>query len=78
MTESVLLDNPWITRRKLDVHEYHRMGEAGIFVGKKRVELIEGELIEMAAIGSFHSGTINRLTRLLVARAGFCAPAAPG
>jgi Uma2 family endonuclease len=70
MTESVLLDNPWITRRKLDVHEYHRMGEAGIFGEKERVELIEGELIEMSAIGSFHSGTINRLTRLLVTTVG--------
>jgi hypothetical protein len=38
----------------------------GILTGRDRVELIEGELVAMAPIGSEHSGTVNALTRLLV------------
>ena len=42
-----------VTRRRFTVHEYHRMAEAGILHEDDRVELIDGELIEMAAIMSF-------------------------
>jgi Uma2 family endonuclease len=66
----LLAAHPWITRRKLDVAEYHRMAVAGILHEDDRVELIEGELVEMAPIGSPHSGTVNSLTRLLVRVAG--------
>ena len=41
-------------RRPFTVEEYHRMAEAGIFGPEERVELIEGELIEMAPIGNRH------------------------
>jgi hypothetical protein len=44
---ALLPSNPWVTRRKLNVAEYHRMGEAGILTQDDRVELIEGELIAM-------------------------------
>ena len=37
-----------IPRRKLSVTDYHRMGEAGILHEDDRVELMHGELIEMA------------------------------
>ena len=46
------------------------MGEAGILAPDERVELIEGEIVEMAPIGSRHSGMVTRLTRLLVQAAG--------
>ena len=39
--EAGLLDHPWVKRHKLDVVQYHRMGEAGVFEGNERVELIE-------------------------------------
>ncbi len=42
------------------------MGEAGIFSPDARLELIEGEIIEMAPIGSGHAGAVNILTRLFV------------
>ena len=70
MGDAAPLDHPWLTRRKLDVAEYHRMGEAGILHEDDRVELIEGELIEMTPIGEPHVGTVNRLNRLLVVAAG--------
>ncbi len=66
----LLTRNPWVARRKLDIWEYHRMGEFGIFGEGDRVELIEGELVQMTPIGSGHSGTINGTTRALVRAVG--------
>ena len=66
----LLLDNPWVPRRGITVAEYHRMGETGILHEDERVELIEGELVAMAPIGTEHSGAINWLTRALVLAVG--------
>jgi Uma2 family endonuclease len=52
-----------LKRWRLTVDDYHRMGKAGILHEDDRVELIEGELIEMAAIGSYHFTSVNRLNR---------------
>jgi len=41
------------------------MAEAGIFRADERVELIAGEIIEMAAIGIRHAQCVNRLNRIL-------------
>jgi hypothetical protein len=41
------------------------MGETGIFTEDDRVELIEGEIIDMAPIGSSHAGTVNFLSSVL-------------
>jgi len=57
-----------LTRRLFTVDDYHRMTEAGILLEDDRVELIEGELIEMAAIGNRHSAAVDRLTELFVER----------
>ena len=59
-----------VTRRRFTVHEYHRMGEAGILHEDDRVELIEGEIVEMAAIGTRHFTCVNQLNRLLVRGVG--------
>jgi len=55
-------------RRRLDVGAYYRMAEVGILTRDDRVELIDGEIIDMTPIGSAHAGKTNRLSRL-VARA---------
>lgn len=65
------------TRFKLTVEQYHRMGEAGILHEDDRVELIDGELIRMAPIGSLHGGLVSRLNRLLVERSAGRAVVSP-
>ena len=52
-----------IQRRLFTVQEYHLMSEAGIFSNNERVELIAGEIIQMAAIGTRHASCVNRLAR---------------
>ena len=51
------------TSYKFSVDEYHRMGEAGIFHEDDHVELIEGEIVRMAAVGNRHIGVVNSLNR---------------
>ncbi len=51
-----------VRRRLLTIEEHDRMGAAGILNEDERVELIEGELVQMAAIGSPHASCVIRLT----------------
>jgi Uma2 family endonuclease len=57
-------------RHKLTIDDYVRLGETGILAPDSRVELIEGELIEMAPIGPRHTAISMRLNRLLVLGTG--------
>jgi len=50
-------------KRLFTVQEYHLMSEAGVFANHERVELIEGEIIQMAAIGTRHASCVKRLNR---------------
>jgi Uma2 family endonuclease len=59
-----------VTRRRFTVHDYHRMAEVGILHEDERVELIEGDIVEMTPIGSRHAMCVIRLTRLLVPLVG--------
>jgi Uma2 family endonuclease len=62
-----------VRRRRFTVEEYYRMAEVGILTERDRVELIEGEIIEMSPIGFRHafcaSTLITRLTRAIGDRA---------
>jgi len=51
------------TRHRLDVDAYYKMAEAGILADPCRVELIDGDIIDMTPIGSAHAGHTNRLVR---------------
>lgn len=51
-----------ITKRLFTAEEYQRMGEAGILSKKDRVELIEGEIIQMSPIGHPHWVSVGRIT----------------
>ena len=46
------------------VEEYHRMVAAGILHSDERVELIEGQVIPMAAKGTAHAAAITRTARM--------------
>ncbi len=59
-----------LARRWFTAGEYNRMVEAGILTEDDRVELIEGEIVEMSPIGSRHAACVNRLTMLLSSQAG--------
>ena len=52
------------------VDEYHRMAEAGVFREDDRIELIDGQVVEMTPIGVAHAGCVNRLTELFSRLAG--------
>ncbi len=43
------------------VDEYHVMGEAGVFHEDDRVELIDGQVVEMTPIGPRHAVCVDRL-----------------
>ena len=53
-----------LPKRRLTVDEFHKLGEAGILDEDDRIELIEGELIQMTPIGSLHAATVDRLADL--------------
>jgi Uma2 family endonuclease len=52
------------TRRRFDIDAYYRMAEVGVLGDPRRVELIDGEIFGMAAIGSPHAAVTNKLARL--------------
>src|SRR5436305_12193247 len=59
-----------IARRHFSIGEYDKMAAAGVFSEDDRVELIEGEIVEMNPIGSRHAACVGRLTKLLERLAG--------
>ena len=60
-----IVEQQAVKRRRFTVEEYRKMGEAGIFHEDDRVELIDGEVVEMSPIGWRHMWCVNALTMLL-------------
>jgi Uma2 family endonuclease len=52
-------------RHSITVTEYVRMGEAHVLAHDARLELMDGEIVEMAPIGSAHAAVVYRLDTLL-------------
>lgn len=63
MPAMVDIDN---RRHRLTVRDYYRMAEAGILKAEDKVELIDGEIINMTPIGSRHAAAVDRLNHLLL------------
>jgi Uma2 family endonuclease len=59
-----------IRHHLFSVEDFHEMGRAGILGPDSRVELIEGELIDMAPIGSRHAGVVAALSMHFSRRVG--------
>ncbi len=55
-----------VPRRRLSVAEYHRMTEIGVLYEGDRVELLEGQLVQMPPIGPRHALAVDALTEMLV------------
>src|SRR5687768_15711808 len=55
-------------RYRFTVDEYYRMAEAGIFDEDSRVELIEGEIIQMPPIGPVHQDSVDSTNVTFVRR----------
>lgn len=53
------------TAKRFTIGEYHRLAELGFFEEDERVELIKGEIIQMAAKGTPHSVCETRLEQEL-------------
>jgi Uma2 family endonuclease len=54
-----------VARRQITVDEYYRKAEAGILRADDRVELIEGEILEMLPIGSRHASVVDQISAAL-------------
>ena len=51
--------------KRLTVEEFVQMAGSGVFSEDERLELVEGEIVEMFPIGKPHAGCVRRLNRLL-------------
>lgn len=56
----------WPQRHRISVGHFYRMADAGLFDADERVELVDGEIIDMPPHGSRHASAIEQLTRMLM------------
>lgn len=52
--------------RRFTVEDYHWLTEKGFFAEDDRVELIRGQVVQMAAKGTAHEVCLNRLLKVLI------------
>ena len=66
MTEQVVQQAPVLKRYRFPVADYHRMAELQFFPTGQRIELLNGEIVEMSPINSKHAFAVDQLTEWLV------------
>src|SRR5580700_8395255 len=57
-----------LQRRRFTADEYYRLAAVGILRENDRVELLDGDIVEMTPIGSHHAACVDRLIALLQRR----------
>jgi Uma2 family endonuclease len=70
LDEQDVLSRHAVPRHRLTVRDYHRLGEAGVLGRGDRVELLEGQLVDMSPIGPRHALATDILARLLLSAVG--------
>ncbi|MEW6126178.1 MAG: Uma2 family endonuclease [Acidobacteriota bacterium] len=66
--KAVVPEQSMVRRWRFSVADFNAMIEAGVLKEDDRVELIEGEIVEMSPIGTAHSSCVKRLNALLAQR----------
>jgi Uma2 family endonuclease len=59
-----------LRRYRFTVDEYDRMAEVGLLTQCDRVELLDGDVVEMSPIGDRHAGVVARIGHVLSRRVG--------
>jgi Uma2 family endonuclease len=59
-----------LSRRLFTAKEFRDMAEAGVFQEDDRLELVDGEIVEMSPIGNRHATCVRKLIRLLRSAGG--------
>jgi Uma2 family endonuclease len=54
-----------VSKHRFSVNEYYRMMETGVLRPDARVELLDGQIIDMSPIGPFHGSVTKQLIQLL-------------
>lgn len=54
-----------ISRHRIDVDRYYALARDGFFAPDARTELIDGDIVHMPPIGSFHAAVVSSLTEAL-------------
>jgi len=57
-------------RRRFTADEFEHLAEVGILVEDDRVELLDGDIVEMTPISSQHAGCVNALIAIYAGRLG--------
>lgn len=55
-----------ILRKRFTVEQYHQMIESRILTEDDRVELIQGEILQMSPVGRRHAACVDRLVEFLI------------
>lgn len=65
-------------KTRISVDRYQRMIAAGVLTHRDRIELLDGEMINMAPIGPKHAALTARLTKFFIMAVGDAAVVSPG
>ena len=53
-------------KHRFNISDWHQMGKQNLFLPDARMELIEGEIIDMVPIGTSHAGCVSWLNHFFV------------